>query len=506
MPGSDARSDGPRGLESADVVPRPFNDNASPEALSELARLCREMSLKLDVLTGSVSSIEARIHASETAQAASVAPKAKKPPITREILVHSSKVAAARSARVKRYANFASWRQAFSFKAYFKALRREIKLQTASASPVIYTVAPPSAPAARRPRIMHAIPNVHIGGSTQLIVDIMNHLGNDFDMHVMTSSFPPNGVHEGMIIHDFTEPTTSESMQVLFGKFQPDIVHVHYWGDVDTPWYSKVFEAAEKYGVPVIQNINTPVEPFPYKAKSQVVYVSRYVQERFPSVVGVANERVIYPGMDLSRFATRKAMSSDVLDSIGMVYRLENDKLNLAAIDPFIEVALRRPRTRVFIIGGGSLLEPFRAKVRQAGLEENFCFTGYVPYEDLPELYEQFSIFVAPVWKESFGQVSPFAMNMGRAVAGFDIGALSEILQDNSCLADDVEGLADIIVSLLQDPKRLRAIGQRNREICSQRFSTEAMVAAYAATYEEILGLRMASDPLEFFPPAQIFN
>ncbi|MGW8788830.1 glycosyltransferase family 4 protein, partial [Heyndrickxia sporothermodurans] len=270
---------------------------------------------------------------------------------------------------------------------------------------------------------------------------------------------------------------------------------------VDTWWYDRVFEAARRFGVPLVQNVNTPVAP--YSADAEVVYVSRYVQEKFPSSVGRQRERVIYPGIDLKAFDLRP-LSIDALDSIGMVYRLEHDKLNLEAIDPFIEVVRRRPRTRVIIVGGGSLLEPFREKVRVAGLERNFWFTGYVSYDELPGLYEQFSIFVAPVWKESFGQVTPFAMHMGRAVAGYDIGALSEILEDSSCLGHNTQELAGIILSLLADPARIRAAAERNREHARTKFSVEGMTEAYDRLYEELLRIENV-DPLAAFPPATLF-
>lgn len=58
------------------------------------------------------------------------------------------------------------------------------------------------------------------------------------------------------------------------------------------------------------------------------------------------------------------------MNAIGMVYRLEDDKLKIDAIDLFIEVVRRRPRTRAYIIGGGSFLEPWIRKTQQERLSE----------------------------------------------------------------------------------------------------------------------------------------
>ena len=114
-------------------------------------------------------------------------------------------------------------------------------------------------------------------------------------------------------------------------------------------------------------------------------------------------------------------------------------------------------------------------KVKQAGVYQNFLFTGYVPYVDLPKWYEQFTIFVAPVWQESFGQVSPFAMSMGMPVAGYDIGALNEIIDDSTLLAapEDSEQLSDILVELLDDYDRCMEIGRKNQKCAHELFGVQ---------------------------------
>ena len=170
-----------------------------------------------------------------------------------------------------------------------------------------------------------------------------------------------------------------------------------------------------------------------------------------------------------------------------MVYRLEQDKLRADSIDLFIEVVKLRPRTAVYIIGGGSLLEPYIRRTIEAGVRTNFRFTGYVPYETLPQWYDQFSVFVAPVWTESFGQVTPFAMSKQLAVAGYRVGALSEILGSQELLGDTMEETARLIVDLLNDPGHKRKIGKLNEERARTMFSVEHMTDKYADLYHAIL-------------------
>jgi glycosyltransferase involved in cell wall biosynthesis len=134
-------------------------------------------------------------------------------------------------------------------------------------------------------------------------------------------------------------------------------------------------------------------------------------------------------------------------------------------------------------------LERYKSRVREVGLESRFIFTGLVGYNDLPEYYKRLSIFVAPVWRESFGQVSPFAMSMRIPVVGFDVGALNEIIGDQSLLAPpgDIIRLADIIIELLDNRSRRLEIGIRNAHRARELFSVQAMCDKYSELYEDVL-------------------
>ena len=153
--------------------------------------------------------------------------------------------------------------------------------------------------------------------------------------------------------------------------------------------------------------------------------------------------------------------------------------------------AIQRLRDDVFdvlVVGGGTFLEPWRKAAAEVGLADRVRFTGYVSYDRLPGYYREFSVFVAPVWKESFGQVSSFAMSMGIPVAGYRVGALEEILGTGACLGRDREELAKILIGLLDDREKRLRIGEENRKRVHELFSVEAMAEKYGALYGELLG------------------
>lgn len=376
---------------------------------------------------------------------------------------------------------------------YFSAARKEIRARQlpsrADYKPYQIELMPPAV--AQRKRVVHAIASFAVGGSQQLIVDIIEGSSDLYEHQVILYNDYEWKYYAGVPITELAYMRHTEEALALFRELKPDLVHVHYWGNRKEGyehwrWYHQIFEAAFAYGVPVIENCNNPIVPYLHEKIDRYAYVSKYAQDYFG--IPSPNNQVVYPGSNFSVF-TRPEEPMPV-DCIGMVYRLDRDKLNAESIDVFIKVIQRRPQTRALIVGKGYYDELYRQKVADAGLTDKFEFTGVIPYKELPNYYKRISVFVAPVHKESFGQVTPFAMNMRIPVAAYNVGALPEILvsEDVFAPAGDSDALADTIVRLLDQPARLQELGRFNRERAQALFSLGAMVDAYRAMYAELLG------------------
>ena len=336
----------------------------------------------------------------------------------------------------------------------------------------------------KRPKVIHAIANFSTGGSSRLVVDLIEHLGHKYDQEVISFFIPSPLAYAGVVLHDFSGDVAEDRIETFLKEKNAQILHVHYWGEGDAAWYHKVFRAAEKWRGILIENVNTPVVPYVSDCVNHYVYVSAYAKNF--ATCEAEKSSVIYPGSNLTLFDRNESPIPD--NVIGMVYRLDPDKLREDAMRVFIQTIKKRPRTQVLIVGGGEFLNAYQKQVaHEEGATANIQFTGYVPYGKLPEYYQQMSIFVAPVWKESFGQVSPFAMSMKIPVAGYLIGALSEILGSNELLATNPDDLSDIIVKLLEDRERRIEIGYNNYLRVHERFSVEAMVAAYNRLYDRLI-------------------
>jgi glycosyltransferase involved in cell wall biosynthesis len=355
-----------------------------------------------------------------------------------------------------------------------------------------YKARPVQAVDGNRPRVLHAVANLKTGGSARLVVDLIEHLGSEYEQRIVIREAPRVAGYEGVTVDAFPNLTSARPLRRLLDRFRPDIVHVHYvadqlrtWSDPDYYWYVHLFDAVEKAGTRIIENVNIPTEPYRSEAVARYVFVSDYVRRRYARPGD--STAVIYPGSDLDYFRPG-AERDGAHKALGLVYRLEPDKLNEASLDPIVEVLSRREDARAIVVGGGQLLATYQEVAAKAGVADRVTFTGYVAYEDLPTWYARMSAFVAPVHNESFGHVSVFAMGMELPVAGYNVGALEEMLGGSELLAPpgDAAALADILVGLLDDPGGSQEIGLRNRRRAEENFSVESMVEAYRGMYQEL--------------------
>ena len=249
-----------------------------------------------------------------------------------------------------------------------------------------YVVRLPQGAEGIRRRVVHVIANFMNGGSSRLVVDLVEGLGDRYDQRVLTSFIPNPVAFVGIPVKELRLDAPKEAFTAYFRDAHAELVHMHYWGSTDEPWYRRAFEAISEIDCPVIENVNTPIAPLRSPRIARYVYVSDYVKEEFGGVSGRRDRH-------LSRLELRLfAPAGDPRDdghTVGMVYRLERDKLDENSIEPLIEAVRRRPGTRALVVGGGSLLPEYRRRVSAAGFEGSFEFPGHVSYEDLPRYYER---------------------------------------------------------------------------------------------------------------------
>ena len=112
-----------------------------------------------------------------------------------------------------------------------------------------------------------------------------------------------------------------------------------------------------------------------------------------------------------------------------------------------------------------SAYQDLRAMVTRRNLEGRVCFTGFVPDEQVAELYNRAELVVLPSIEEGFGLPAVEAAACGTAVVASETGPAAALLGPGvlTVRPRDVDGLTEGLRALLRDPARRAAMGADGR-------------------------------------------
>ena len=111
-----------------------------------------------------------------------------------------------------------------------------------------------------------------------------------------------------------------------------------------------------------------------------------------------------------------------------------------------------------------SYFETVKGILRKAGCLDNFNYLGTVPYNAMPMLFNNSTVYILPSYSETFGLAAVEAMSCGKPVIVSDIAPLNEIVQNhkNGLLfkLDNSKDLALKISKILRSKKLQLKLGK----------------------------------------------
>jgi phosphatidylinositol alpha-1,6-mannosyltransferase len=189
---------------------------------------------------------------------------------------------------------------------------------------------------------------------------------------------------------------------------------------------------------------------------------------------------VLHPGMDAQRFVpapidddfTRVMgwTGRKVILTVGRLQRRKGQDMLIRAMPAILSA---HPSALYVVIGDGKEKAGLRALVNELNLEQNVQFLDAVDDDTMIRCYQQCTLFALPNRTdgsdiEGFGMVLAEAQSCGKAVLAGDSGGTRETMRvgESGMIVDcsSPEPLAEAVVSLLDAPERLAAMGELGRE------------------------------------------
>jgi glycosyltransferase involved in cell wall biosynthesis len=183
---------------------------------------------------------------------------------------------------------------------------------------------------------------------------------------------------------------------------------------------------------------------------SKIITVSDFTKSEIINYFGTNSEKikVIYEGIDkdFKKVETKKLDLPELY--ILFVGTLEPRKNIEGLIRSF---SIQRQKGYKLVVAGekGWFYEGIFKLVKEQGLDEEVIFLGYVPQEDLPEVYSRAKAFVFPSFYEGFGFPPLEAMACGVPVVSTKFETLGDAARfiDPKSPEDMANGIKDVLAN-----------------------------------------------------------
>jgi glycosyltransferase involved in cell wall biosynthesis len=218
------------------------------------------------------------------------------------------------------------------------------------------------------------------------------------------------------------------------------------------------------------------------------------------SAAWIALEKTIYDNASIN-FVWSHHIEQSLLDD----YHCDPSKvvcayIGINAVNPVTSVNPRRYKDKNILFvgidwerkGGPDLVNAFDI-VRQAHPDAKLTIVGSSPSVDVPnchvvgripvnevgQYFNKASLFCLPTYLEPFGIVFLEAMSSKLPVVATNVGAIPDIVRDGESgyLVEpgDVQGIANALITLISDPEKCRAFGEKGYQLVQGNYSWVAI-------------------------------
>ena len=268
-------------------------------------------------------------------------------------------------------------------------------------------------------------------------------------------------------------------------KLNPDILHVHYLGHyafltlflplngiklIGTAWGSDINEGK-------LSMLRRLVLCRFIKKARLLTTDARYMVQELDSLWPCQDKiKIVNFGIDTAKFQRKRGETFYYKK-----WNLGKDKVILSTrnfesvydvstvINAYHMVAKVRSDTRLILLGRGSLFDDLKKQVKKLKLESSVIFTGFVPNNDLPEIYSLATVYVSSALSDA-----GIAASTAEAMACETVPVITDVAENSSWVehekngflfkASDTQGLADLLINILSSERDFDEIRKKSRE------------------------------------------
>lgn len=361
---------------------------------------------------------------------------------------------------------------------------------------------------APRPRVLHIVDSLEIGGLERLVHDLAITRGAASTSVACLCALGPfgevlrnRGIPVELIGTQGGYIPTVWRMRKHLRRIKPDLIHCHNLfsflnGCTASRLAGNIPLVMTKHGASVPGNgLGSRMNRVLIR-RADVVAVSR--QARHIMRVWTGNRQVHYIANGISTDAydhlptrTEARTQLDLPQSsfvIGIVARVTPSKGHQLLIEVFARMRTKIANAMLLIVGDGIGLSEVKAQVGRLGLNSPVRLMG--ERQDVPTILAAMDVFCLPSETEGMPMTILEAMAAGLPVVASNVGGIPELVEEGRTgfmvgpgAADELEAA---LVTLANDPERAREMGRLGRDRLWNEFSVKSTLSAYEELYREV--------------------
>ena len=200
--------------------------------------------------------------------------------------------------------------------------------------------------------------------------------------------------------------------------------------------------------------------------------------------------------VDLEQFKPRPMPPLSDPNHIRLIYvgRVAKEKNLDFLLRVFKRVADQDDRVELTIVGGGPSLGELKKLAASLGIAHRVRFTDMVPFSQVVEELNQADLFVFSSVTETQGLVILEAMAAGLPMVLVESKALLYFVnpgKDCIVVKEDEEAMAAAILSLINDPARLQAMGRAARQN-AEKYSVPVLTSRLVEVYHRAIDIHFS--------------
>ena len=361
-------------------------------------------------------------------------------------------------------------------------------------------------------------PEKPVGGVQMHIDRLAHHLSqmDDIELHLITFGSKKKETGKGNTkIHVlkrwlpwyFYRPFEVLILRHAILKIDPDIVHAH---ESCMSYSTVVALLSKKY--PTLLTMHMVIKEWvKLEGKSSIltrlitIPNEKYVLSKIPNIIAVSpyvedligdmtNSKiyVVSNGVDIEDVENIRQYELDghIIFYVGMLEKRKGVDLLIKAIST---IKKEIPDVHLFIAGIGKEEINFKNLVKELDIEDNVKFLSFISEEEKYSYYKSADVCVFPSRFEWFGIVLLEAMVCEKPVVASNVGGIPYIVEDGKTgllfESENVEDLAEKIITLLKDKELREKMGKAGRERAKE-FTWDKAAERTVEVYEEVVDYR----------------